>query len=115
MALPKLTAAQELMVDLLVARHRLGEPFWPVSTQLSRTYKTLRDKGYVEIIDGNVEGTDRLMLTRTARQELIQDRDYYVPPIKLEARDEIAALLEKLGGDPTTIRMIRNAAYGGKK
>ena len=112
MTLPKTTDAQELMVDLIVARHRLGEPFWPVSTRLNRTYKVLAEKGYVEIIDGNVEGTVRLRLTSAARKELIEDSSY-VPPIKLEARDEIARVVEKLGGDPTTVRLIRNAAYGG--
>lgn len=114
MSLPKLTAPQELMVDMLQARHRLGEPFWPVSTKLTRTYHELASKGYVEILSGHVEGTVRLMLTDAAREQLLRESTY-VPPIKLQARDEIAELLEKLGGDPTTIRMIRNAAYGGKK
>ena len=106
MSLPKLTDAQGLMVDLLVARHRLGEPFWPVSTGLSRTYRALRDKGYVEIIDGNVEGTVRLKLSKEAYKKLIAESTY-VTPIQREVATHIAASLEMSGGDPTTIRMIR--------
>ena len=103
--LPGVTAAQEIILEVLVARHRLGEPFWPVSTQLSRTYKTLRDKGYVEIIDGNVEGTDRLMLTRAARKKLMSET--YTAPLATQLATHIADSLEMSGGDPTTVRMIR--------
>ncbi len=112
MSLPKLTAAQDLMVDLLVARTRLGEPFWPISTRLSRTANELRSKGYVRMLGSSAEGTVRLGLTQAAKDELIHDSTY-VPPVMLQARDEIADLLEKLGGDPTTIRLVRHAAYGG--
>lgn len=112
--LPKLTASQDQMLDLLVARTRLGEPFWPISNELRRTANILEDKGYITILHGHVDGTFRAMLTPGAKKKFIEDSSY-VPPIKLEAREEIALLLEKLGGDPTTIRMVRNAAYGGKK
>lgn len=101
------------MVDLLVARYRLGEPFWPVSKKLNRTYRILRDKGYVEIIDGNVEGTDRLMLTRAARKELIDDSTY-VTPIERQTAKRIAKVLATLGGDPTTIRMIESTSFGAR-
>lgn len=110
--LPGLTACQDVLVDLLVARSRLGESFWPISTRLNRTYKILEEKGYVEIMHGHVDGTVRLALTPQAKAKLIEN-SAYVPPIKLEARDEIATVIEKLGGDPTTVRMIRTSAYGG--
>jgi hypothetical protein len=102
-----LTSQQELMVDMLVARHRLGEPFWPVSTKLYRTYNELHTKGYVEILDGNVERTVRLMLTRKARKKLIEDSTY-TTPLQAQLATHIADSLEMSGGDPTTIRMIRS-------
>ncbi len=103
--LPSITAAQEIVLEVVVARTRLGEPFWPVSTQLSRSYRALRDKGYVEIIDGNVEGTDRLRLTPKARKELIDNSSYRSPIVK-DVAVHIAESLQMSGGDPTTIRMI---------
>lgn len=106
MSLPKLTAAQDIMVDLLVARHRLGEPFWPISTKLTRTYTELRVKGYVTVMDGNVEGTVRLALTREARKELIETSTY-TPRIARDIATHIADSLEMSGGDPTTVRMVR--------
>lgn len=109
--LPGLTASQGLIVDLLVARTRLGEPFWPISTRLNRTYKILDQKGYVEIMHGHVDGTVRLELTARAKQELI-DNSTYVTPLEKQTARNIARVLTKLGGDPTTIRMIDHTAYG---
>ena len=94
------------MVDLIVARTRLGEPFWPVSTKLYRTYNELRMKGYVEVIDGNVEKTVRLRLTRKAHKQLIEDSDY-TTPLQAQLATHIADSVEMSGGDPTTVRMIR--------
>lgn len=104
-SLPKLTAPQELMVDLLLARARLGEPFWHVSTKLTRTYHELSAKGYVSILSGHVENTVRLMLTAEAKKELLTTS--YASPIERQAAEKIAAYLERKGGDETTIRMIR--------
>lgn len=104
--LPKLTSSQSLMVDLLVARHRLGEPFWPISKELQRTYVALDIKGYVDVLPGHVDHTVRLQLTPRARKELIEDSTY-VTPIERNLAAKIADKLEKKGGDPTTIRMIR--------
>lgn len=112
MTLAKLTAPQELMVDLLVARHRLGEPFWPVSTKLTRTYHELKEKGYVSILNGHVEGTVRLMLTDAAQKELLHDATF--SPMEKRIANHIADSLEMSGGDTTTIRMIRKQ-FGVRK
>jgi hypothetical protein len=109
--LPGLTAQQTLMVDLLQARHRLGEPFWPVSTKLYRTYNELHTKGYVEVLDGNVERTVRLRFTRRAHKELIEDSTY-VTPLQGQLATHIADSIEMSGGDPTTVRMIRKQFAG---
>lgn len=102
--LAKLTASQALLLDLLQARHRLGEPFWPVSTKMTRSYHELKEKGYVSILSGHVEGTVRLMLTPAAIAEM---NPSYVSPVEKQVSERIIAYLEKKGGDATTIRMIR--------
>lgn len=106
MTLPKLTAPQDLMVDLLVARTRLGEPFWPISTKLTRTYTELSAKGYVEVLHGHVSGTVRLSLTATARKELIDDSNYRSNN-ETAIANRIADKLTEQGADVTTIKMIR--------
>lgn len=105
MTLAKLTASQDLLVDLLVARTRLGEPFWPVSTKMTRSYHELKEKGYVTILRGHVDGTVRLMLTEQAKAELLHDATF--SPVEKRIASHIADSLEKSGGDATTIRMIR--------
>lgn len=103
--LPKLTAAQDQMMDLLVARHRLGEPFWPIDNALRRTANELEGKGLITIIDGNVQGTFRAALSATARR-MYMDKATYTSPLERELIAKIAGKLRDLGGDPTTIRMI---------
>jgi hypothetical protein len=102
----KLTAAQDQMVDLLVARHRLGEPFWPIDNRLRRTANILEQKGYIEIYPGHVEGTFRASLTAEAERKFLSN-SIYKSPLERQLAKKIADKLEKKGGDPTTIRMIR--------
>lgn len=94
------------MVDLMVARTRLGEPFWPISNELRRTALVLENKGYVEIFDGHVSGTFRIQLSPKAVKSLITDSTYTSPLVR-QIATHIADSLEMSGGDPTTIRMIR--------
>ncbi|WNN95185.1 helix-turn-helix DNA binding domain protein [Microbacterium phage Magritte] len=109
MSLPKLTATQALLLDLLQARHRLGEPFWPVSTKHTRAYHELKEKGYVSILSGHVDKTVRLMLTPEAISEMSKT---YSSPMESRVANHIADSLELSGADPTTIRMIRTQ-FGG--
>lgn len=111
MTLAKLTASQALLLDLLQARHRLGEPFWPVSTKMTRSYHELKEKGYVSILSGHVENTVRLMLTPAAIAEMSPT---YKSPLEKRVANHIADSLEMSGADPTTIRMIRTQ-FGDQK
>jgi hypothetical protein len=110
---PKLTPAQDQLMDLLVARTRLGEPFWPIDNAFRRTAKILEEKGLLTLMHGNVEGTFRASLSGEAIKIYITDSDF-MPAIKREAYHEVADELSKRGGDPTTIRMIRKLAEGDK-
>ena len=106
MSLPKPTAAQDLLLDLLVARHRLGEPFWPISTQLTRTYRDLKQKGYVEIMDGYVSGTVRLSLTKEARKELMEDSGF-TPACVRKHTEKIADELYEYGFKKASRHIVR--------
>lgn len=46
---PKLTPTAELILEVLAARRRLGEPFWPLSKRLRGTLEQLQDRGYVSL------------------------------------------------------------------
>jgi hypothetical protein len=101
-----LTAAQDQMLDLLIARHRLGEPFWPIDNALRRTAKVLEGKGLIEILHGHVDGTFRASLTAKALEKYVK-KATYTAPLERRVRDQIVDHLTSVGGDPTTIRLVR--------
>lgn len=59
----KLSPTQELMLEVLAARYRLGEWVWPFDSRLSAHARKLADLGYIRLIDGNVPKTFRATLT----------------------------------------------------
>lgn len=93
-------------MDLLVARTRLGEPFWPISTRLGLTCRELKAKGYVEILNGYVNGTERIMLTPEARKELIEESEYKTP-VEKDYAARIAAYVDDVLEQPVVATVIR--------
>lgn len=75
-----LTPTEELLVDVLIARHRLGEPFWSVSTRHGKAIRSLQDKGLVTDYGCTVESATRVALTLKAKA-LWASPDRYVPPV----------------------------------
>lgn len=73
----KLTPTQDLIMEVLAARARLGEPFWTFSTVLSPMARALCDLGLVTI-DSAVTGDMRLRLTQEGREEYLSTS--YSPP-----------------------------------
>lgn len=65
-AVTHLTAGEELLIDLLVARRRLGEYEWPISSRSTRLTHSLMAKGLVNSRHGNVEKTYLVRLTDKA-------------------------------------------------
>jgi len=78
-----MTPTQELAMEVLVARKRLGEGVWTFKSYHERTLRELETKGLVYVMHGIVQGTLRAGLTDEGAR-LFMSSDY-VPPI---LRDE---------------------------
>lgn len=74
-----ITPAEELFVELLIARHRLGECVWTFSNRQLRIARRLEEKGYIGTKGGVTEGNFRAWLTDEAKKVLLAYP--YVPPI----------------------------------
>lgn len=91
----KFTPTQDLILDVLMARHRLGEGFWTFDSRLKPSLTALMDLGYVFVMDGNVENTVRAGLTNEGRIEFVGT---YQSPLerKVEAlQDAVKDLVRK--------------------
>jgi hypothetical protein len=60
-----LSLTEDLVLEVLVARHRLGEPWWPFAPRHRQTLTRLTIKGLVEV-DG-----DRVQFTELGRNTLL--------------------------------------------
>lgn len=93
-----LTPTEDLILEVLIARHRLGEPFWPVSTRNQKAINSLAGKGLVSDYGSVTENSVRVGLTIKAKAYWCNP-DTYVPPIfrdkprRLERWRELQALL----------------------
>jgi hypothetical protein len=77
-----LPPTQELILEVLAARHRLGETVWPFSNRCAKAAAVLEGLGLITTIQGNVPRTFRAMLTEVGITAILDPE--YVPPI---ARD----------------------------
>lgn len=66
-----LPPTEELFLEVLAARTRLGETWWTFGNNASRAGRSLQDKGLVDLIHGVVERTFRAQLTDEGRQEVL--------------------------------------------
>lgn len=73
------TPSEELVMEVLVARWRLGERLWTFSSRQRKAIQSLAAKGYVNIINGNVVRTVRASLTEKAIAENLTYN--YIPPV----------------------------------
>lgn len=76
--LDALPPTQQLILEILAARLRLGEGLWPFPTKHIRAIKALEKAGLVRIIHGNVEKSVRVMLTPVGVKSM-QQSDYRSP------------------------------------
>lgn len=74
-----LPPTQYLVLDVLAARHRLGEPWWTFPSRLRPAVTALEQAGLVFGMHGIVGGTIRAGLTGAGRDTVL-DPDY-VPPV----------------------------------
>lgn len=74
----RLTPTEDLVMEVLAARFRLGENLWTFSSQHRNTLRSLASKGLVISMGGVNEGTVRAALTNAGKQEYLNAD--YVPP-----------------------------------
>lgn len=115
----RLTPTQNLVLEVLAARHRLGERIWTFDSRLTQTIMGLGRLNLVTPIDGNVERTIRASLTKEG-EKFVLDPGYSSPLDKENAQlianlekadDTIEALRDKIGrleyaADPNNISEI---------
>lgn len=87
-----LTPTEELVLEVLVARTRLGERIWPFDSKVSRQVMSLENKGFVHSMSGNVERSIRAYLTDEAFATYLSFD--YVPPIAKKNPEMIPAFNE---------------------
>lgn len=101
-----LTPTEDLILDLLVARRRLGEWEWPLSSRFVRSIHSLMSKGYVNSRQGNVQYTYLVRLTDKAKDEFIIDSEYTPQGFKAHA-DHIASYMDATGFESNVGKVIR--------
>lgn len=77
-----LTPTEDLLLELLVARTRLGHDWWTIASNTAsrKAAGTLVERGVISTLHGTVEGTFRARLTPAQRVAIDLDSTY-VPPI----------------------------------
>lgn len=106
-----LTPMQELAMEVLSARHRLGESFWTFESRFRATLRALEDGGLVHIIDGHVAGPVEARLSAAGRLIYVST-NYQSPADHLreklaEKQAEIDQLWSMLREEQQTNRGLR--------
>lgn len=87
----KLTPTEDLIMEVLIARHRLGETLWTFDARHSKTLNRLADRGLINPMHGIVEYTVRASLSDAFIANLGTN---YVPPVLRTADDLLVKALE---------------------
>lgn len=92
-----MTPTEELIMEVLAARYRLGEHFWTFSrkTAITKAAKSLEDKGLIFLMNGQVERTFRAGLTETGKAEVIS-KNYLSPAEKKWLRADPEKIVERV-------------------
>lgn len=83
----KLTPTEELIMEVLAARYRLGETLWPFDSRLSKQLDSLGAKDLIFVMDGNVEHTLRASLTEKGKKKFLSETYRSPQPV---GREEFA-------------------------
>lgn len=78
---PALTPTQYLIVEVLTARARLGEPFWTFPSNITTTVRVLEKLGYVNFKSAPTYGHIQVWFTNKGAAEFL-DFDYHAPILK---------------------------------
>lgn len=75
----QLTPTQDLVMEVLAARYRLGETMWPFDSKLRPQLRKLESHGLVTRMHGIVENTERASLTQAGIDMYVDEG--YIPPV----------------------------------
>lgn len=76
-----LTPTEDLCLEVLIARYRLGEPCWTFESRHKPALHKLQSRGLVTVMHGIVENTCRASLTEEGKKEYLSG-SYEAPVIK---------------------------------
>ena len=93
-----LAPTQDLIMEVLAARHRLGERMWPFSTRVRPALEALARAGLIGYKSGVVERTCNAWLTEAGKREFVR-ADYVAPDNRYEV---LLKGLRKAVRDPET-------------
>ncbi len=82
---------RNMILEVLAARHRLGEPFWHFDADPSTLYalKMLEQAGLISVDSGMVERTRRASLTAAGRDAMFPAGGTYVSPLESRVRESL--------------------------
>ncbi len=94
MSKTKFTTTEELALEVLGARRRLGEHLWTFSRQAQPALRKLEEKGLVNVLSGSIENTVRASLTKAGVKAAVSTS--YQSPLEnrvtaLETRNGVLA------------------------
>jgi hypothetical protein len=84
--LSKTTPSEELVLEVLAARYRLGHTEWPFHKSHRKTLKSLEEKKLIFTDIGSVEDSYDVSLTPDGKKATLTDG--YTPPIYAFVKDE---------------------------
>lgn len=96
MTIKDFTPKQELVMEVLVARRRLGEAFWTFRSRHEKVLRKLEEKQLVFVMHGIVDDTVRAGLTDKGIELFMSDS--YTPPDRKAALTELTRLAEEFPG-----------------
>lgn len=80
----QLTPTEDLLLEVLIARYRLGESYWTFEQRHKSALEKLQSRGLVTVMHGVVENTCRASMTELAKKEYLSNS--YEPPIFKELK-----------------------------
>lgn len=99
MSKKEFTPTEDLILEVLIARARLGERLWTFNSNSLKQAEILASKGWIHTIHGIVENTYRASLTDKGRARFLSFK--YKSPLKVEGgkkiHKEAKDLLKKFG------------------
>lgn len=81
------TVTEELIMEVLTARRRTGETWWTFTKRapITKALKSLEEKGFVTILSGQTNGTQRGQLSELGWNRWSDPK--YMSPLEIEMDD----------------------------